>query len=60
MRKDGCGWDGTGFTCICGREEKFPMYVYAHWYEHLTFICPDCQKAWLMCAGVVSERDEEP
>ena len=29
------------FTCKCGREHKFPPYVFAHWDEALTFTCPN-------------------
>lgn len=30
-----------GFTCTCGVEHTFPLYVFAHWDEPLIHTC-DC------------------
>lgn len=33
-----------GFKCQgCGRKERFPAYVYAHWDIGLLWTCPDCE-----------------
>lgn len=32
-----------GFTCECGKEEKFSAYVYANTREVLLFTCEACQ-----------------
>jgi len=31
-----------GFDCTCGEFHKYPLYVYAHTGERLTFTCPKC------------------
>lgn len=28
-----------GFTCECGKYEKYSVYVYAHWDVKLIFTC---------------------
>lgn len=43
----------AGFTCKCGRYEKFPPYVYAHWTITLDWNCPDCQRKWTVRRGHV-------
>lgn len=33
-----------GFTCTkCGTFNRYPSYVYAHWYEELIHTC-DCKQ----------------
>lgn len=30
----------TGYKCsTCGKDHKYPAYVYAHWHEPLTHEC---------------------
>jgi len=39
------------FTChACGKEERFGVYVAAHWNEPLTFTC-DCGAKSLILRG---------
>jgi len=44
-----------GFKCKCGRFEKFPTYIYAHWNDVLTFECPDCKRQYQVLTGIVEE-----
>lgn len=39
-----------GFTCTCGKEQTFPLYVYAKWDIPLVFTC-DCGKKWDLLRG---------
>ena len=41
-----------GFTCDCGREHKFPLYVYAHWNILLTMTCESCSRTYEIQNGV--------
>jgi len=43
-----------GFTCECGKEHKFPTYVYAHWRELLIHTCDVCGAKHEICAGAVN------
>lgn len=40
-----------GLTCKCGKYEKYPAYVYAHWYETLIFTCVDCGRQYRIREG---------
>jgi hypothetical protein len=41
-----------GFTCECGKEYSFPLYVYAHWTEELNHTC-DCGRVHKIRNGMV-------
>ena len=44
-----------GFTCDCGREERYPAYVYAHWNTALTYTC-DCGQKWSLFRGIARKE----
>jgi hypothetical protein len=29
----------TSYTCKCGKVNKFPFYIYAHWKTRLIHVC---------------------
>jgi hypothetical protein len=41
-----------GYTCACGKEHRFPSYVYAHWDMLLTHTC-ECGRENEMVRGIV-------
>lgn len=43
-----------GFACECGKEHRFPLYVYAHWSNVLNFTCPDCGATYAIVRGYAS------
>lgn len=47
-----------GFTCVCGKEHKFPPYVYAHWNVELVHTCElsdgGCGAKHWMRSGIVT------
>ena len=43
-----------GFTCECGKEHKYPAYVFAHWRVELVFTCPECQRKYDIYAGTAT------
>ena len=45
-----------GFTCDCGREEKYPSYVYAHWDIELICACEDCGQKWSIFRGIARKE----
>ena len=50
-----------GMTCeACGRFDKYPAYVYAHWDIPLTFTCPTegCGKKYVVWQGNVMTEDK--
>ena len=48
-----------GFDCVaCGRFNRFPAYVYAHWREVLTTSC-ECGARYEIVLGRVDRIDEE-
>ena len=40
----------AGYACKCGKFNKFPPYVYAHWDEELTHEC-ECGKTYTILRG---------
>lgn len=43
-----------GFTCACGKYEKYPPYVYAHWTTVLVFTC-ECGRKYQLHGGKAKE-----
>ena len=43
-----------GFTCACGKTNKYPLYVYAHWLTDLRFTC-ECGRCYVIYAGKAEE-----
>lgn len=46
-----------GVTCKCGKFEKFPAYVYAHWDIPLNYTCPACGQRYVILNGC-AEKEE--
>jgi len=44
-----------GFMCKCGVWHSFPMYVYAHFREPLTYTCERCNRRYEILLGVAEE-----
>ena len=40
-----------GVTCKCGEFSPFSMWVYAHWGERLSFVCPECGAKYSVYKG---------
>lgn len=47
------GTEIAGHICTCGKEHKWPGYVYAHWDIELRHTCP-CGVQVLIQEGVVT------
>lgn len=43
-----------GFTCACGKTNKYPLYVYAHWLVDLRLTC-ECGRCYVIYAGKAEE-----
>lgn len=43
-----------GFDCECGKHNKYPMYVFAHWRDLLQFEC-ECGRKYEICVGRARE-----
>lgn len=48
-----------GFTCECGVEYRFPLYVYAHWRTALDFTCPECKRSYTVITGNARLKKEK-
>lgn len=49
-----------GHVCKCGKEHKWPMYVFAHYRDRLIHTC-DCGVKVEICNGIVEElAGEQP
>ncbi len=48
-----------GFDCPgCGAHVEFPVYVYAHWSDPLTYTCPDCNTATEIRRGRITSTNK--
>jgi hypothetical protein len=45
-----------GFTCVCGEYHAYSVYVYAHWDFSLSFICPKCNRKYVIMRGIAMEN----
>ena len=45
------GTSHKGLTCKCKTRHEYPAYVFAHWYEELTFTCPECNRKYSIIEG---------
>jgi hypothetical protein len=43
----------VGIIWDCGKESRFPVYVYAHWDIEVIFTCSRCAKRVIICAGEI-------
>lgn len=43
-----------GFTCKCGEEHVFGVWVAAHWDMELLHTCPKCGRQSKVCQGTVT------
>lgn len=48
----------THIKCGCGKKTRLAPYVYAHWYEELTFTC-ECKEVHEFCCGKVTSGSGE-
>jgi len=48
-----------GFTCLCGKYEKFQPYVFAHWEAPLMVRCEECGRKHTLIRGKVTEKEVE-
>ena len=39
-----------GMTCECGKYEKYPAYIYAHWDDPVIYTC-ECGIAYVIFRG---------
>ncbi len=39
-----------GFTCSCGKFNRYELYVYAHWRDPLKFTC-ECGRRYSIVCG---------
>ena len=46
-----------GFTCFCGENHRFHIYVASHWQDVLVFQCPKCERGFEVLEGVVTDCD---
>ena len=46
-----------GYTCTCGKFNRYSAYVYAHWTVELVHTC-DCGKRWSILEGEAEELEE--
>ena len=43
-----------GFVCECGKDNKFPLYVYSHWEILLDMTC-DCGIKYTILKGTATK-----
>ena len=48
----------SGYTCECGKDHKFPAYVYAHMDIELTHTCT-CGRRHIILRGAAEPANEE-
>ena len=59
--KAASGENPKGFTCECGMEHEYSLYVFAHWYEALVHTCPNCnRKHEILCGVAALVKGTEP
>jgi len=46
-----------GYTCKCGAEHDFPLYVFAHWRDELTHTCSECGSRYSIFEGRATLND---
>jgi predicted nucleic acid-binding Zn-ribbon protein len=47
-----------GYTCKCGHQHRFTLWVFAHYDETLIHFCPDCGRENTFKKGKVIESRE--
>lgn len=45
----------AGHICTCGKIHKWPLYVYAHWNDILSYKCPSCMREIEIVGGHIKE-----
>jgi len=48
----------VGHVCKCGKEHRWPSYVFAHYHELLTHKC-ECGVKVRLCNGMVEEESKK-
>ena len=48
----------AGHKCDCGKEHKWPAYVYAHYHERLTHTCDVCGRKVIVLSGHVFSPED--
>jgi hypothetical protein len=43
----------VGVRCLCGNENRFSVWVYAHWRMKITFTCPSCHAKCTLLRGEI-------
>lgn len=49
----------TSYTCLCGTEWTFPLWVYAHWNQTILHACDTCGREYEILMGRATHRPRE-
>jgi hypothetical protein len=47
-----------GHICKCGSSHRWPLYVFGHWNDIITFTCPECKTKVDIQSGIISDSTE--